>query len=249
MLKHIKEYDEYFTNDDIINEGLGDVWDRFKKAVGDFFSRKKTIVIKKPEVKAKAKVKVMDPKLITGEHMIYLTHQQGPSGLANIMNILRGESKIESGSRNKLLNNMPQSDPRYTKVKIGKSKDAVKAFLEYQQSTWDKYKKEALSKINDPENLEVKKAIDKTKTKFPEFSKDFITTVAYKESRFDPNPKTNRAYRGLFQIGDSAWTELKRVYPSKYKGLKAPISPVKNTEAGCDYLKLVYDRFEKIIKS
>ena len=116
MLKHIKEYNEYSTNDDIINEGLGDVWDRFKKAVGDFFSRKKTIVIKKPGVK------VMDPKLITGEHMIYLTHQQGPSGLANIMNILRGESKIESGSRNKLLNNMPQSDPRYTKVKIGKSK-------------------------------------------------------------------------------------------------------------------------------
>jgi hypothetical protein len=241
MLKHIKEYEEYNFSDDTINEGLGDLWDRFKKAVGDFFSKKKT-VIKKPGVK------VMDPTLITGEHMIYLTHQQGPTGLANIMDILRGEIKIQQDSRDKLLNNMPQSDPRYIKVKNGKSKEAVKAFLEYQQSTWGQYKKEALAKINEPQNAKVKQAIEKAKAKVPEFSKDFITTVAYKESRFNPDPKTNKAYRGLFQIGDSAWTELKRIYPSKYKGIKAPLSPIKNTEAGCDYLKLVYDRFENLIK-
>jgi hypothetical protein len=245
MLKHIKEYEEYNFLDDTINEGLGDLWDRFKKAVGDFFSRKKTI-IKKPGVKA---AKIMDPTLITGEHMIYLTHQQGPTGLANIMDILRGEVEIQQDSRDKLLNNMPQSDTRYAKVKNGKSKEAVKAFLEYQQSTWGQYKKEALAKINEPQNAKVKQAIEKAKSKIPEFSKDFITTVAYKESRFNPDPKTNKAYRGLFQIGDSAWTELKRIYPSKYSGIKAPLSPIKNTEAGCDYLKLVYDRFEKLIKN
>ena len=247
MLKHIKEYEEYDSSNAILNEGLGDLWDRFKKAVGDFFSRKKTIIKKPASKKPGSDVKIMDPNLITGEHMIYLTHQQGPSGLANIMNILRGDSKIEQASREKLLNNMPQSDHRYIKVKTGKSKEAVKAFLEYQQSTWDQYKKEALSKINDPKNLEVKKAIEKVKV--PEFSKDFITTVAYKESRFNPDPKTNKSYRGLFQIGDSAWAELKRVYPLKYKGPRAPLSPVKNTEAGCDYLKLVYNRFENLIKN
>lgn len=243
MLKHIKEYEEYDSSDAILNEGLGDLWDRFKKVVGDFFSRKKPI-IKKPG----SNVKVMDPTLITGEHMIYLTHQQGPSGLANIMEILRGGVKMQQSARDKLLNNMPQSDPRYIKVKTGKSKEAVKAFLEYQQSTWDQYKKEALSKINDPQNLKVKQAIEKAKTKVPEFTKEFITTVAYKESRFNPEPKTNKSYRGLFQIGDSAWTELKRIYPLKYKGPRAPLSPIKNTEAGCDYLKLVYNRFENLIK-
>ena len=241
MLKHIREYEEYDSSVEKLNEGLGDLWDRFKKAVGDFFSRKKTIV-KKPGAK------VMNPTLITGEHMIYLTHQQGPSGLANLMDVLRGEVKMQPDSRDKLLNNMPQSDPRYVKVKTGKSKEAVKAFLEYQQSTWGQYKKEALTKINEPQNLKVKQAIEKAKTKVPEFSKDFITTVAYKESRFDPDPKNNKAYRGLFQIGDSAWTELKRIYPAKYKGTKAPLAPIKNTEAGCDYLKLVYDRFENLIK-
>jgi hypothetical protein len=242
MLKHIKEYEEYDPSLEKLNEGLGDLWERFKKAVSDFFSRKKTVVVKKPGAK------VMDPSLITGEHMIYLTHQQGPTGLANILDILRGDAKIEDNSRNKLLNNMPQSDPRYQKVQTGKSKQAVKAFLEYQKSTWDEYKKEALTKINDPQNAKVKQAIEKAKAKIPDFTKDFITTVAYKESRFDPNPKTNKAYRGLFQIGDSAWAELKRVYPMKYKGAKAPLAPIKNTEAGCDYLKLVYDRFENLIK-
>jgi hypothetical protein len=239
MLKHIKEYEEYNSSDEILNEGLGDLWDKFKRAVGDFFGRKKS---------TEAKPKAIDTNLITGEHMVYLTHQQGPTGLANLMDILRGDIKMQPDSRNKLLNNMPQSDPRYVQVKTGKSKQAAKAFLEYQQSTWGKYKKEALSKINDPQNLKVKQAIEKAKVKVPEFSKDFITTVAYKESRFDPDPKTNKAYRGLFQIGDSAWSELKRVYPLKYKGAKAPLTPIKNTEAGCDYLKLVYNRFENLIK-
>jgi hypothetical protein len=242
MLKHIKEYEEYNFSGENLNEGLGDLWDKFKKSISDFFSRKKTI-IRKPGVK------VMDPTLITGEHIMYLAHQQGSRGLYNIMSILRGDVKMQPDSREKLLNNMPQSDPRYLKVKTGKSKEAAKSFLEYQKSTWEQYKKEALVKINEPQNAEVKAAIEKDKAKIPEFGKDFITTVAYKESRFDPNPKTNKAYRGLFQIGDSAWVELKRVYPIKYKGAKAPLSPVKNTEAGCDYLKLAYDRFKNLIKN
>ena len=240
MLKHIREYEEYDTSSEKLNEDLGDLWARFKKAVAGFFSRKPAI--RKPGDN------FMDPALITGEHMVYLTHQQGPTGLANLLDVLRGDVKIQPDSRDKLLNNMPQSDPRYTQVKTGKSKQAVKAFLEYQQSTWAQYKRDALSKIKDPQNAKIKEAIEKAKSKVPEFTKDFITTVAYKESRFDPDPKTNKAYRGLFQIGDTAWTELKRVYPVKYKGDKAPLAPIKNTEAGCDYLKLVYDRFENLIK-
>ena len=102
-----------------------------------------------------------------------------------------------------------------------------------------------MSLINNPKYLKAKKAIDSIKD--PQLPKEFLTTVAFKESSLNPNPPTNKTYKGLFQIGPSAWAELKRVMPAKYKGSVIPIEPRKNAQAGHDYLKLTYDRFQKKI--
>jgi hypothetical protein len=117
--------------------------------------------------------------------------------------------------------------------------------LNYQKSTWEGYKKEAMQKIAEPKNAAIKTAINAVKK--PQFPFDFLATVAYKESRFVPNPPTNKSYRGLFQIGDMAWKELKRLFPGSYTGTRAPLNAAKNTQAGHDLLVVAYNAFEKKI--
>ena len=73
-------------------------------------------------------------------------------------------------------------------------------------------------------------------------------TVAFKESSLNPQPKKNKSYRGLFQIGDLAWQQLKKINPKDFKGGLAPLEPKKNAQAGHDYLAWAYDLFEKKIK-
>jgi hypothetical protein len=239
-MKHIKEYEE-FESAEALNEGLiGDIWERFKALIKKIFL--------KPEGKAKVPSKTTTPAVppqLEGKHMLYLPHQQGPSGAAKIVKIVNGEEKLDTSLRNKLLNNMPSSDPRYLKVKTGKDKEAVLAFLDYQKGTWDNYEKEALSEIKDPKHIKVKTAIEKVQNK--QLPVDFLTTVAYKESRFNPNPPTNKSYKGLFQIGDLAWQQLKRLNPRKYKGSSPPLKTTLNAQAGHDYLKWSYDQFEKLV--
>ena len=239
MLKHLKEYHEFeYTSE--LNEGfIGDVkdlWNSFKKLLG-------RMVTKQPPVKKLTPLKPTKPSPLEGQHMLYLPHQQGPAGAVKLVEVYQGKEKLDGSARRKMLNNMPSNAFGYQSVLTGKDKEAVAAFLNYQKGTWSNYQKEALSKIKLPENTAVKKAIDKLAN--PNFPKEFLTTVAYKESRFVPNPKGNRTYRGLFQIGPDAWTQLKRVYPGKYKGSVPPLDPVKNTQAGHDYLKWTYEQFEK----
>lgn len=237
-MKHIKEYEE-FNYDEILNEGLSDIWERFKSLVKRIFGMED----EKPQI---SPIKPKTPPEIEGKHMLYLPHQQGPSGAAKIVRIAKGQEKLDPALRSKLLNNMPSSDPRYAKVKTGKDKEAVLAFLNYQKGTWSNYEKEALTEIKNPKNLKVKKAIEKVLNK--QLPSDFLTTVAYKESRFNPDPPTNKSYRGLFQIGDLAWGQLKKIDPKKYKGSKPPLNTVLNAQAGHDYLKWSYEQFEKLIK-
>jgi hypothetical protein len=236
MLKHIKEYEEFEGQS--LNEGIGDLWDRFKRKMRSIFSSDEPVKKKVPP-----QVKKKNEDLLLGDHMLYLPHQQGPAGTAEIISVLRGKSKLSTDMRNKLLNNMPSSDPRYNRVKSGKDKDAAMAFLEYQKSTWDQYKEEALLKIKEPQNSKVKKALESIPNR--KLPIDFLTTVAYKESRFVPEPKSNPSYRGLFQIGDLAWKQLKQEFPEKYKGAKAPLDPFKNAQAGHDFLDLSYEAFDK----
>jgi hypothetical protein len=237
-MKHIKEYEGFDYNEEL-NEGIiGDIWERFKALVKRLFASDE----KKPQVAAKPKT----PPQIEGKHMLYLPHQQGPSGAAKIVKIAKGQEKLDPELRNKLLNNMPESDPRYAKVKTGKDKEAVLAFLDYQKGTWGSYEKAALNEIKDSKHSQIKKAIEKVQNK--QLPADFLTTVAYKESRFNPNPSTNKSYRGLFQIGDLAWQQLKKINPQKYKGSKPPLNATLNAQAGHDYLKWSYEQFEKLIK-
>jgi Asp-tRNA(Asn)/Glu-tRNA(Gln) amidotransferase C subunit len=244
MLKHLKEYNEFEYSQEIgLNEGflgdIKDIWNSFMKLV------EKILKEKKAEQKTRvSSVKKASP--LEGQHMLYLPHQQGPSGAVKLVDVYRGKKKLDPNDRTKLLKNMPSSDPGYQKVLKGNDREAVTAFLNYQKNTWGNYQKEALSKIKLPENKAVKKAIDKLLN--PNFPKEFLTTVAYKESRFVPNPPTNKTYRGLFQIGPSAWAQLKRINPEKYKGSLPPIDPIKNTQAGHDYLKWTYEQFEKDVR-
>ena len=236
-MKHIKEYEEFSPSESINENLVGDIWERFKALIKRLFTST-------PAPAAKPKGPTVPPQ-IEGKHMLYLPHQQGPSGAAKIVKIAKGKEKLDTALRSKLLNNMPSSDPNYNKVKTLKDKDAVLAFLDYQKNTWGNYEKDALTKIKEPENLKVKKAIEKVTNK--QFPVDFLTTVAYKESRFNPNPPTNKSYRGLFQIGDLAWKQLKQIDPLKYKGSKPPLNTTLNAQAGHDYLKWSYNQFEKLV--
>lgn len=241
MLKHIKEFEEFHGSQ--INEDVSDMWETFKRKIVDLFSKdepeKSPNKILGPEVKAKS------DDLLLGDHMIYLPHQQGPAGTAELINVIRGKTKLTQSLRSKLLGNMPSLDKRYATVKSGKDIEAAKAFIEYQKETWDIYKKEALSKIKQPQNANIKKALEKIPNRNLPF--DFLATVAYKESRFNPNPPTNKSYRGLFQIGDLAWKQLKINFPEKYKGEKAPLDPFKNAQAGHDNLSNAFRMFDKKI--
>jgi hypothetical protein len=248
-MKHIKEYEEFEYEE--LNEGIvGDIWERFKALIKKIFNspdKKNNTPIQEPtKPPTPTPVKPQTPPQIEGQHMLYLPHQQGPSGAAKIFKIAKGEGKLDPFMRNKLLKNMPQSDSRYIKVKTGKDQEAVLAFLDYQKSTWDNYKKAALKEIRESKHSQVKEAIEKVKNK--QLTSDFLTTVAYKESRFNPNPSTNKSYTGLFQIGDLAWKQLKKIDPQKYKGEKPPVNALLNSQAGHDYLKWSYEQFEKLIK-
>jgi hypothetical protein len=241
-MKYIKEYENFHLNESINENMFTDIWERFKTLVKNIFAGTPAPT-SKPVVKPK--VPSVPPQIV-GQHMLYLPHQQGPSGAAKIVKIARGKEKLDAALRSKLLNNMPTSDPNYEKVKTLNDKDAVLAFLNYQKNTWGKYEKDALSEIKSPKNLNVKKAIERVADK--QFPVNFLTTVAYKESSFNPNPPTNKAYSGLYQIGDLAWKQLKKINPSKYKGDKPPLNPMLNAQAGHDYLKWTYEQFEKLLK-
>jgi hypothetical protein len=233
-MKYLKEYKE-FTFDNSINEQES-LWDKFKNTILNFFTGS-------PKAKDPASNTAKTIDVISGPHMLYLPHQQGPTGAAKIIKIAKGLEKLDPQLRSNLLNNMPSSDPGYQTVKTGKDREAVIAFLKYEKDTWNKTEQEALKEINNPKNAKVKEALIKVKpSSFPDH---FLTTVAYKESGFDPDPKTNRSYRGLFQIGDSAWQQLKRIDPKRYKGPRAPKALKANAQAGHDYLKWSYDQFQK----
>lgn len=239
-MQHIKDFSGFINESEGVNESIffNDIFVRFTQFLGKLFAKKKD-----PKVSQPAK----PPLPITGKHMLYLAHQQGPDGASRLVKAVKGEEKLDSFMRTKMLKNIPSTDPNVPKIKTGTDQEAALAFLTYQKNTWDKYKEEALKEINLPKNKSIKSAIDAIKS--PQFSKDFLYTVAYIESRFDPNPKTNKAYKGLFQIGKMAWDQLKKLNPTTHKGSVPPIDPKKNAQAGHDYLVWSYDQFENKIKN
>lgn len=238
LLKY-SEFVNQKVNEGILNEqGMAPVWWKIQAWWKSLWNRKKP----KGDVASA-------PAYLTGKHLLYIPHQQGPVGAAAIVNAAMGRGSLEPRTRKNLLGNVPTNTKYYNTIKDPKKsdKEAAIAFLTYYSDNWNKLEKEAMSLINNPKYSKAKKAIDAIKD--PELPKEFLTTVAFKESSLNPNPPTNRTYKGLFQIGPAAWAELKRVLPTKYKGSAIPLDPKKNAQAGHDYLKLTYDRFQKKIGS
>jgi hypothetical protein len=232
-MQNLKSFSDYDPSENI-NEGLTDFFRKAIEYIVNWFKR---------ETKDQSLVKkvVKASPYDQGDHMLYIPHQQGAKGAAKIVLAAGGKYKFTKEEINKLIDNLPTLDPALKIVKDPKksSKEKAIAFLEYQKRTWDKYRREALSNIQ--KHPKVKKGIEKIKNKH--FPNEFLTTVAWKESSF--NPKVTGTYRGLYQIGDLAWSDLKRIDPQKYKGPKAPLDTVINPQAGNDFIKMQNERFQK----
>ena len=187
------------------------------------------------------------PQEIEGDHMMYVPHQQGGRGAAKLFLAAKGQYKLTEDDINKLKTNMPASDPNYKIVADTKktSKERALAYFKYWKKTWENYKRDA--KANIASHPEVQNGIAKVDAKHPKFfSNDFLTTVAWIESRFDPKAGKTRPYKGLFQIGNDAFSDLKKTYKDRLysKRTDIPMDTVENPQMGNDYLKWSYDRFQ-----
>ncbi len=237
-LKKFHEFDPLHESQEL-KEGV------FRNLISDFKNWVTSFWKKTPEAKKVPKT----PDYLSGEHMLYIPHQQGPDGAAKIFKAASGLVKLDPDMRKKLLVNVPTGSVYYNIIKNPKqtSKQVAIAFLKYYSENWNLLKKEALSLITKPEYNKAKIAIDSIQN--PQLPKEFLTTVAFKESSLNPNPKRNPTYKGLFQIGPLAWAELKRLMPFRYRGNKIPLDPKKNAQAGHDYLKITNDVFQKKLQS
>lgn len=237
-LKKFHEFD-YLRESQELNEGI------FRNLISDFKNWVTSFWKKTPEAKKVPKT----PDYLSGEHMLYIPHQQGPDGAAKIFKAASGLVKLNPAMRKKLLVNVSTGSVYYNIIKDPKqtSKQVAIAFLKYYSENWNLLKKEALSLITKPEYKKARVAIDSIQN--PQLPKEFLTTVAFKESSLDPNPKRNREYKGLFQIGPLAWAELKRLMPTRYKGNQIPLDPKKNAQAGHDYIKITNDIFQKKLQT
>ena len=141
-MRYLKEYKEFNEDAATLNEQEESIWDNFKKSVLRFFTSDSKASNKNSKV-------AKDIDVINGPHMLYLPHQQGPTGAAKLVKIIKGKEKLDPTLRSNMLNNMPASYPGYNTVKTGKDKAAVMAFLLYQRDTWKKLEAEALKEIKE----------------------------------------------------------------------------------------------------
>jgi hypothetical protein len=146
---------------------------------------------------------------------------------------------------------MPSSDPGYRVVTDPKStsKQKALAYFRYWKKKWETYSRDAKSNIAKHPNVDA--GIKKNDDKHPKFfSNSFLTTVAWIESRFDPSAGKNKSYKGLFQIGNNAFSDLKKAYKDRVyvKKTTIPMDTVENPQMGNDYLKWSYDRFQSNLK-
>jgi hypothetical protein len=241
-MKHLFEYDKYVMPSAPVNEGfVTDIFPAFLKWLREWFSKKlsdKNMIIQIPTGL---------PQEISGDHMLYIPHQQGGRGAAKLFLAAKGQYKLTEEDINKLKTNMPASDPNYKIVADPnkKSRERALAYFKYWKNKWENYKRDA--KANIASHPEVQNGIAKVDAKHPKFfSNDFLTTVAWIESRFDPKAGKTRPYKGLFQIGSDAFSDLKKTYKDRLysKRTDIPMDTVENPQMGNDYLKWSYDRFQ-----
>jgi len=242
----IKKFDEFLNESSIsgeLNESLPfPVWQKF--ALDLFLIWKKWKQKQNPAKPVPPKA----PSYLTGKHMLYIPHQQGPAGAASIFKAAKGVGELTDSMRKKMRTNVPTGSA-YEKViaDANKSdKEAAIAFLKYYSENWSTIEKQALSEISKPQHAKVKKAIDEIKD--PKLPKEFLYTVAFKESTLGTRQRSGSQYKGLFQIGPLAWQELKNKLPKAYKGSVIPVEFSKNAQAGHDYLDLTYKAFKKKVE-
>lgn len=158
-----------------------------------------------------------DGDLISGDtdYIFYLQHQQGAAGAASLIKAAAGDGKLNPATRANsgrfLTQNMPDGDVAdqiSAAVDAGDDQRAAVLFLDYWKKFWSFKKQRALSVIDQPRYASVKSAIDAVETSLP---KDFLYTVAFIESGFQPKPREGGKYKGLFAITDQ---NLKKYVPS-----------------------------------
>ena len=87
-MKHLLEYDKYVMPSAPVNEGyITDIFPVFLKWLKEWFSKKMSGDGKKISQIASGPL----PAEITGDHMLYVPHQQGGRGAAKLFLAAKGE--------------------------------------------------------------------------------------------------------------------------------------------------------------
>jgi hypothetical protein len=149
------------------------------------------------------------------EYLFYLQHQQGAAGAASLIKAASGQGDLHPSTRANsgrfLTQNMPDkgiADQISAAVNSGDDQRAAVLFLNYWKKFWDGKKKQALDLISQGRYAGIKASIDAVPSSLP---KDFLYTVAFIESGFDPKAGSGGRYKGLFAITDA---NLKKYVPS-----------------------------------
>jgi hypothetical protein len=242
----IKKFDDFINEsrtEDGLNEGLYfPLWQPFAFDLYAIWKKWRQKSHPSKPIPPKA------PSYLTGKHMLYIPHQQGPAGAAAIFKAAKGVGDLTDSMRKKMRVNVPTGST-YEKIIADNQKsdkEAAIAFLKYYSENWAEIEKKALSEISKPQHSKVKKAIDGIKN--PKLPKEFLYTVAFKESTLGTMQRSGSQYKGLFQIGPLAWQELKNKLPKAYQGSVIPVDFPKNAQAGHDYLDLTYKAFKKKVE-
>lgn len=188
------------------------------------------------------------------DYLVYLQHQQGAAGVAGLVKAMKGTGKLHPDTVKtkkgtpyaNLMGNIPSSVPASVKNSIkddldkGDQKSAATKFTNIWKEKFIKSYKDANREILNPKNKVVREAIASAciKTGVPF---DFAVTVAYIESRFNPNAvSSNGVYKGLFQMAPN------RNYGGEVGVLGSDWSdPEKNAEKGVKLIASDLKTFKK----
>jgi len=185
------------------------------------------------------------------EFLYYLPHQQGPTGAAYLVLAYLGLSEIYSATK---ANNAKYlrgnchddaiSEQILMAINAGNDQRAAALFLGYQKDLFNKKKVEHVRAVNDPKNKYVVDLIDSTNSKLP---KEFLYTVCYLESGFNPdsNKNSGSSYKGLFQMDiDDFPNKAKKIFPNDVPNI---YDPKQNVFVGVRNLEEGFEFFRKIV--
>jgi hypothetical protein len=179
-----------------------------------------------------------------------MPHQQGKAGCLGILKAYLGKGELhpftkkDSGAA--LIGNTGSKERQLhfdirSALNIGDEQKAAELFLTYQKKLWQEKIQGALTRINLPENANVKSIIDAVPTLLP---RDFIYKVCYIESGYNPNSNkniSNPSFAGLFQLkpkwhADWVRDNLPGEKPYVFNPKQNALHGIRNLEAGIKFL-------------